>query len=231
MAKNDPYIYKNTNVLINKFATENQDELDQLESTFFQLAFTKLISDGFNVKSSNDIFLLHKLLFSEVYSWAGEVRTINIYKEERVLHGLSVNYSDKNVIKNDIKQCNSIVNLAQDEHYLTSLTRLLASLWQAHPFREGNTRTIVVFLYFLLKQSNIELNIDFLESNAKYFRNALVLASLGEYSEFEHLERILGDAISLQNTISKRTNEHSIKYNKIKDLDLKDYKYNYHQKK
>lgn len=175
--------------------------------------------------------MLHKLLFSEVYSWAGEARTINIYKEERILHGLSVNYSDKNAIKNDIKKCNSIVNLVQDEQYLSSLTRLLGALWQAHPFREGNTRTIVVFLYFLLKHSNIELDIDFLESNAKYFRNALVLASIGEYSEFEHLETILDDAIFLQNSINKRTNEHSTKYNKIKDLHLKDYKYNYHQKK
>lgn len=146
MATNDPYVYENTNVLINKLAIESQEELDQLESTFFQLAFTKLISDGFNVKSSDDVFLLHKLLFSEVYSWAGEARTINIYKEERVLHGLSVNYSDKKAIKSDIKKCNGIVNLVQDEHYLSSLTKLLASLWQVHPFREGNTRTIVVFL-------------------------------------------------------------------------------------
>lgn len=117
MAKNDPYVYENSNVLINKFATEDQDELDQLESTFFQLAFTKLISDGFNVKSSDDVFLLHKLLFAEVYSWAGEARTINIYKEERVLHGLSVNYSDKKAIRNDIKKFNSIVNLSQDAIY------------------------------------------------------------------------------------------------------------------
>ena len=37
---------------------------------------------------------------------------------------------------------------------------------------------------------------DLIAASAEYFRNALVLTCFGEHSEYEHLERILLDAIS-----------------------------------
>jgi cell filamentation protein len=43
-------------------------------------------------------------LFKEVYSWAGKPRTINIYKTEPVLGGLSVNYSEHNQIMKDLNK-------------------------------------------------------------------------------------------------------------------------------
>ena len=36
---------------------------------------------------------------------------------------------------------------------------------------------------------------DLMSRSAGYVRNALVLASLGEHSEYEHFEKILNDAI------------------------------------
>ena len=37
---------------------------------------------------------------------------------------------------------------------------------------------------------------ELIAASAGYFRNALVLTCFGEHSEYEHLERILTDAIS-----------------------------------
>ena len=36
---------------------------------------------------------IHYFIFKNVYEWAGEKRTINIYKHEQILAGLSVEYS------------------------------------------------------------------------------------------------------------------------------------------
>jgi len=72
----------------------------------------------------------------------------------------------------------------------------------------------------------LKLNDDFIGEHSKFFRNALVLASIGEYSEYKHLEMILSDAISLK----KVTNGES-KYQTIKDYNLEKYEYNYHHLK
>ena len=42
-----------------------------------------------------DHFLaMHKYIFQDIFDWAGEPRTIAIYKEEGILQGQSVEYSD-----------------------------------------------------------------------------------------------------------------------------------------
>lgn len=100
---------------------------------------------------------------------------------------------------------------------------IIAKIWQIHAFREGNTRTICLFLYFFMKKYNLKLNIEFIGEHSKYFRNALVLASIGEYSEYEHLELILSDATSLKHIVNGEK-----KYQTIKDYNLEKYEYNYH---
>lgn len=37
---------------------------------------------------------MHKFIFQDIFDWAGEPRTIAIYKEEGILQGQSVEYSD-----------------------------------------------------------------------------------------------------------------------------------------
>lgn len=227
----DPYVYEGTNVLINLANIKEQDKLDNFETTLSRIAIVELLKNPIDITSTKDIFEIHKRLFKEVYSWAGEPRTINIYKTEPVLGGLSVNYSehnqimkDLNKIQNDIDSFNW-VNSSKKE-IISKIVRVISSVWQVHAFREGNTRTICLYLYFFMKKYNLKLNVDFIGEHSKFFRNALVLASIGEYSEYEHLEMILSDAISLK----KVTNGES-KYQTIKDYNLEKYEYNYHHLK
>ena len=227
----DPYVYEGTNVLINLANIEEQDKLDNFETTLSRVAIVELLKNPIDITSTKDIFEIHKRLFKEVYSWAGKPRTINIYKTEPVLGGLSVNYSvhnqimkDLNKIQNDIDSFDW-VNSSKKE-IISKIARVISSIWQVHAFREGNTRTICLYLYFFMKKYNLKLNVDFIGDHSKFFRNALVLASIGEYSEYEHLEMILSDAISLK----KVTNGES-KYQTIKDYNLEKYEYNYHHLK
>ena len=227
----DPYVYEGTNVLINLANIKEQDKLDNFETTLSRIAIVELLKNPIDITSTKDIFEIHKRLFKEVYSWAGEPRKINIYKTEPVLGGLSVNYSEHNQIMKDLnKNQNDIdsfdwVNSSKKE-IISKIVRVISSVWQVHAFREGNTRTICLYLYFFMKKYNLKLNVDFIGEHSKFFRNALVLASIGEYSEYEHLEMILSDAISLK----KVTNGES-KYQTIKDYNLEKYEYNYHHLK
>ena len=72
-------------------------------------------------------------------------------------------------------------------------------LWQVHPFREGNTRTVVMLMTFFAEYHGFYFDQESLAASAKYVRDSFVLASIDpRYAEFEHLERILKDAISLE---------------------------------
>ena len=227
----DPYVYEGTNVLINLANIKEQDKLDNFETTLSRVAIVELLKNPIDITSTKDIFEIHKRLFKEVYSWAGKSRTINIYKTEPVLGGLSVNYSEHNQIMKDLNKIQNDIDSfdwenSSKKEIISKIVRVISSVWQVHAFREGNTRTICVYLYFFMKKYNLKLNVDFIGEHSKFFRNALVLASIGEYSEYEHLEMILSDAISLK----KVTNGES-KYQTIKDYNLEKYEYNYHHLK
>lgn len=48
---------------------------------------------------------------------------------------------------------------------------------QFHPFKEGNTRTVVIFLIKYLRKRGYNINNDLFANNAWYFRNAIVRAN------------------------------------------------------
>ena len=100
----DPYVYEDTNILINLANIKDQKELDNYETTLSRIAIVDILNKPIEINNVNDIFLIHERLFKEVYSWAGKPRTINIYKEESVLSGLSVIYSDYKTINNDLNK-------------------------------------------------------------------------------------------------------------------------------
>ena len=227
----DPYVYEGTNVLINLANIKKQEKLDNYETTLSRIAIIELLKKPIDIKSTKDIFEIHERLFKEIYSWAGKARTINIYKNEPVLNGLSVNYSDHTCINKDLNKIQKEIESfdwqsSSKKEMLAKIVRIISGIWQVHAFREGNTRTVCIFLYFFMKKHNLKLNVDFIGEHSKYFRNALVLASIGEYSEYDHLEMILSDAISIKKIIGVEE-----KYQTIKDYNLEKYEYNYHHLK
>ena len=224
----DIYVYDGTNVLINKRNIKTNEELDQFENAMTSLAIIN-INRNFEFNDLNDIYKIHKALFENVYDWAGETRKINIYKEEPILAGLSVQYEEYNKIKRSITNLNKkflSINwkeLSKNE-IVDNIVRFFSSLWQIHPFREGNTRSVSTLMFLFIRKMNLKLNQDFIKEHAKYLRNALVLASIGEYSEYEHITNFLKDAISFKIVDSG-------KYKTIKNYELDKYQYNYHNYK
>ena len=88
----DPYVYQGTNVLINKLNIKDGDTLDKAESDFAGLAANRLRKSDFQIDSILDGLKIHKYLFSNLYEWAGQPRTIDIYKGESILNGKSIDY-------------------------------------------------------------------------------------------------------------------------------------------
>ncbi|MBU1144575.1 MAG: Fic family protein [Firmicutes bacterium] len=227
----DPYLYEDSDVLINKASIKDRILLDEFENRMTTLGLITILKTDIKIIDVKDIFQIHKTLFLNVYEWAGQNRTINIFKNEPILNNLSVEYTSYNQINKELEIVTTTYfkqnwkNLSKEE-LMHLFTRMIAKIWQIHPFREGNTRVISAFGLLFLKQNGYKFDVDIIAKNAKYFRNALVMASLNEYAEYHYLQNILLDAVE-----GKFLEPSSSKYIKIKNYDVNQYEYNYHKAK
>lgn len=72
---------------------------------------------------------------------------------------------------------------------------MIAELWQVHPFRDGNTRTIVTYAFRFAEEHGFRMDRNLLLDNFSYVRKSLVKASDGEYSDYKYLYKIIKDSI------------------------------------
>lgn len=159
-----------------------------------------LYEEGFDDFSANGLQQIHRCLFGDLYEWAGAFRIINIQKREEILAGKSVWYSNEDCVAEDLhKAFLSLHSVKWDTltrtEFVAELSRKFSLIWQTHPFREGNTRTVVMMLTFFVEHYGYFLDRELLALSAGYVRNSFVMASLDQFSEFEHLEKILLDAV------------------------------------
>ena len=228
----DPYLYPNTNVLINKFDIQDAKRLSEVEN---DLVYIKLFEvDDFMQDLSFDtagLKALHHYLFEDIYDWAGNFRTINIFKIERVIPGKSVEYGDHTQLQRlldaaffDLDETRR--DELSKEARANVFSRMFARIWQIHPFREGNTRTVTTFMLGYANRHGIAIDGSLLSKYNAYVRESLVMASIGEYSEYEHLEKIILDAMGdADGSETDATEEATEQYAKINEYEVKDYYY------
>lgn len=101
---------------------------------------------------------IHRRLFSALYDWAGEPRTINIYKAEPLLGGKSIDYIFASYIDTALKElqkefANTDWGSLNPSKKIEKVCYFVSEFRHIHPFREGNTRTSAMALYFLIKKT------------------------------------------------------------------------------
>lgn len=203
----DPYLYEKSQVLKNKLNIRTQEELDDAEADYVVYRLKDLAMNPMPGEYNTEHLLkMHHYLFQDLYEWAGEPRIIAIYKEEDVLGGMSVEYSDPFDITKDIhfilsdmrkKPWKEMDRKQASEEFCSSL----AKLWKVHPFREGNTRTTITFCCQYADEIGLKINRELFEKNSRYVRTALVaynayFADGSDFSKKEYLERIVYDAMA-----------------------------------
>lgn len=231
----DPYLYDDVNVLKNRAGIKDAELLRKAEADITSLAMIGIYNlkyEKFDIETLKDI---HRKIFGQIYDWAGEFRTIQMIKPEDVLGGDTVRYSYPKEIKKELSEVvKEIKKLKRtgnnDDDVVFRLVRIIAKIWQIHPFREGNTRSVIVFAVLLANSLGFEVEHELFKTNSNYVRNALVWCSQGIYSKYEYLERIFFDAIlhkDAQDVSEETTNQN--KYEAIGDYKVKEYKERPHE--
>ncbi|TEX99678.1 Fic family protein [Campylobacter sp. US33a] len=174
--------YKNTN---------NEEEIVRTkECDLVSQRIAKIIDDeGFSF-SPITLKNIHRKIFTDVFpqvmeKYVGNFRKVNIFKEEAILNGKSVNYANYDdileLLEYDFeKEKKNDYSKISDDEFIKKISSFVSNIWQIHPFREGNTRTIAVFTIKYLNSIGFEINNDIFKENSKYFRNALVLSNYSD---------------------------------------------------
>ncbi len=90
----DPYLYSGTNISKNKFNIKNQDDLEEMEAEYTSFRLKQIAENKLQGNYDFKHFCeFHKWIFQDIYDWAGVPRTIDMYKPEKVLGGISVEYA------------------------------------------------------------------------------------------------------------------------------------------
>ncbi|MBR3673811.1 MAG: Fic family protein [Clostridia bacterium] len=161
---------------------ERNEEADKVAVRIAEL----LSENAFNF-APTELLNIHKRLFEDIYHGAGVYRDYNFTKKEWVLNGDTVIYAPFDTIKETLEydfeqeKYFSYKDLSLDDS-IKHLSKFISNIWQIHPFCEGNTRTIAVFLIKYLRTFGFKLNDEIFADNSWYFRNSLVRAN---YKNFD----------------------------------------------
>lgn len=160
-AHRDAYTYEDSSVLKNKGDHETQEALDQFERLSVASRMMEDLPQGrFDYQHLKNI---HQHIFQDVYDWAGQERNVSISKGATL-------FANPRHIESTVTD---LVNELKDEDYLTSCepedfversAYYMIELNLAHPFREGNGRTLREYLFLLAENAGYGIDTEKLQA-------------------------------------------------------------------
>ena len=157
----------------------NEVNHNELECDLVSTRIVELLQENNFELSIDYLKYVHKYLFQDVYEFAGEFRKVDFSKHERILNNDSVAYGDHKLLEQSLDYD---ITLEKNKNYnemnivdvINNITDFSSSIWQIHPFREGNTRTTAIFIEKYLVSLGYNVDNTLFKDKSVYFRNALV---------------------------------------------------------
>lgn len=181
----EDYYDENNKCLKNLLEIYNYEDLNNAERLISAKNLSNLYKNDLGCDfSSFRLQLINHLLFSEIYEWAGNFRTVNLSKNGRDFCDYKLIESKLNFI---LKESNDLLLNCDNDYELASIiAKLYYVLLEIHPFREGNGRTIREFIreYLLNRGYNIDYNLIDKDIEAFALINGFGTASMFLTSEF-----------------------------------------------
>lgn len=161
------YTDPKTGILRNLADITDKDDLLFFESVAVTKRIQELYDKPIKIKGVESLLTIHKYLFQDVYSWAGEKRKVEISKAGKQFFPTThfeTAFQFINSLISDYKKIskNNKPLLAE------KLAEILDNVNYLHPFREGNGRTQRELLRLLALEKGYSLNLNPPDSNSIY---------------------------------------------------------------
>ena len=130
------YCYPGTNVLKNKLDIRDSDTLHEAERDYSAVRQAELVNQGVTGDFSfKHLCSIHKHLFSDVYSWAGKTRTVDISKGTIfcLVQFIESQFDD---LYRNLKKENFLADITDKEEMSKRLAYYLGEINMIHPFRD-----------------------------------------------------------------------------------------------
>jgi len=161
-AIDDPYTYENSTVLVNKLDLREQTELDAFEAEISSARAEEPLPDG-NLDFAH-YKAVHHHLFQDVYEWAGNPRTVRIFKggnpfcfPENIENQATKLFGELRA-ENFLRGRSAAIFADKAAHFLAELNVI-------HAFREGNGRSQLTFFALLADHAGHPIDLDELDPN------------------------------------------------------------------
>lgn len=152
--------YTNKNGVLHNLANiEDEHVLLSYESLKVSKRVEELYENPIEILDSTSLLKINHYLFQDVYSWAGQVRTVNISKDgkpffEGERFHIDFQFIDTLIANYRGTPKNKKRELAQ------KLAEILDNVNFLHPFREGNGRTQREFIRLLALEKGLVINLN-----------------------------------------------------------------------
>lgn len=183
----DSYLYSGTDVLINLFGIKEHEELSRIERAVTGARIVQI--EDSPVPGNYDLehlCAIHKVLFGDIYPWAGKIREKGFISKGNSLFcapEFIIPYAQDLFMK--LKEEQFLKNLEKDE-FVRRISFYIAEINALHPFREGNGRTQRAFANQLARNAGWELNLR--NINPRELCDAYIESM---HVSSDHLERLL----------------------------------------
>lgn len=171
----DPYLYPGTNTLKNYFNIKDPEALQELESAYYYINLNKPFPEGgFDY---DHLKAVHKHLFGDVYPWAGQERSVDISKGSSCFGHTQFLSKALDKIFINLKKDNHLQGLEKPD-FCSKLAYYFNEINAAHPFREGNGRTLRLFCEHLSLNAGYKL--QWQNADAAKYLNASITGFQGD---------------------------------------------------
>jgi cell filamentation protein len=159
----DPYSDPETGVLYNRLGIASAGQLQRIEAdiSFVALAdlSTRMLPGAYDLPH---LCVFHGEIFGDIYSWAGEIRTVNIAKTDLFCtHQYIATYAGE--VFGELAKENYLRDLDRSS-FLDRLSHYFGEVNAIHPFREGNGRAQRAFFHQLCRNAGRPINWTNLDS-------------------------------------------------------------------
>ena len=177
--------YEGTLCLINKFNIRDEKQLAAVEADITLAKTMTLIRNPLPGKFDFAHYkAIHRFLFEDLYSWAGEIRTVDMSKKGTAFVKAEEieRIADSCFLR--LRQNQFFLNYSSDK-FIPAIVDFYDTTNILHPFREGNGRTQKIFISQLAE--NAGYHIDFANMDPDELMVATIYAAQGVIDYLENL--------------------------------------------
>ena len=150
--------YPGTTILINKFDIQDEEKLNEIEGVLSSARYAEWLNTPQSATFDFEHYkAIHRFLFSDLYDWAGEVRTVNISKKGTQFTPAENIKHQAELIFKRLKELNYYKGLSRNE-FVEEIVDFYCITNALHPFREGNGRTQRAFLTQLIRNAGYDIS-------------------------------------------------------------------------